>query len=107
MARILGAPESVPAGKQATQHVELASVGAQLSATIGDDMLHVRVFLDHHLLVDADGAVAADPAQVVAPEVEQHHVLGTLFLVGEQLRASASSSAASAPRAAGARERPR
>ena len=32
-----------------------------------------------------DGAGPADPAQVVAAQVDQHHVLGAFLRVGEQL----------------------
>ena len=35
--------------------------------------------------VDGDRAVLADPAEVVAPEVDEHHVLGALLGVGEEL----------------------
>ena len=43
-------------------------------------------------------AVLADAAEVVAPEVDEHHVLGALLLVGEQALGDRASSAASAPR---------
>ena len=47
----------------------------------------------------ATRAVLAHPPEVVAPEVDEHHVLGALLLVGQQLRRrSRASSAASAPR---------
>ena len=48
-------------------------------------MDHVRVGLDAHQLVDRDAAVLAHAAEVVAAEVDEHHVLGALLLVGEQL----------------------
>ena len=47
-------------------------------------MHHVRVGLDGHERVDLDRAVLAHPAEVVAPEVDEHDVLGALLLVGEQ-----------------------
>ena len=44
-------------------------------------------------------AVLAHAAEVVAAEVDEHHVLGALLLVGEQLaRRCARSSSACAPR---------
>ena len=49
-------------------------------------MHHVAVGLDLHQLVHLDAAVLAHPAEVVAPEVDHHHVLGALLLVGQQLR---------------------
>ena len=48
-------------------------------------MHQVRVGLDRHQLVDLDAAVLADAAEVVAAEVDEHHVLGALLRVGEQL----------------------
>ena len=38
-----------------------------------------------HELHDVDRAGAADPLEVVAPEVDEHDVLGALLGVGEQL----------------------
>ncbi len=48
-------------------------------------MHHVAVGLDLHQLVDRDPAVLAHAPEVVAPQVDEHHVLGALLLVGEQL----------------------
>ena len=48
-------------------------------------MDHVRVGLDGHERLDLDGAVLAHAAEVVAAEVDEHHVLGALLLVGQQL----------------------
>ena len=48
-------------------------------------MHDVAVELDLHQLVDGHAAVLAHPTEVVAAEVDEHHVLGALLLVGEQL----------------------
>ena len=45
----------------------------------------MRVVLDLHEPVDADRAVLAHAPEVVPPQVDEHHVLGALLLVGEQL----------------------
>ena len=45
----------------------------------------MAVPLDGHEVDDLDGARRADPAEVVAREVDEHQVLGALLLVGEQL----------------------
>ena len=45
----------------------------------------VRVGLDAHERLDLDRAVLAHAAEVVAAEVDEHHVLGALLLVGEQV----------------------
>ena len=47
--------------------------------------MHVRVGLDGHERVDVHGAELAHAAEVVAAEVDEHHVLGALLLVGQQL----------------------
>jgi hypothetical protein len=46
---------------------------------------HVAVALDRAVGIDAHGAGARDAAEIVAREVDQHHVLGVLLRVGEQL----------------------
>ena len=48
-------------------------------------MHDVGIALDHHQLGHVDRAVGADAAQIVARQVHQHDVLGTLFGVGQQL----------------------
>ena len=45
----------------------------------------MRIALHLHQPVDADGAGPRDAADVVAAEVDQHHVLGALLQVAEQL----------------------
>ena len=49
-------------------------------------------------LGDLHAAGARDAADVVAPEVDQHHVLGALLRVGEQLALDRESSSGVAPR---------
>ena len=44
----------------------------------------MAVGLDLHELVDDHGAELAHAAEIVAPEVDQHHVLGALLLIGQQ-----------------------
>ena len=48
-------------------------------------MVHVGIALQRHHLVDFDAARFADPAEVVAFEIDQHHVLGTLLRIRKQL----------------------
>ena len=67
------------------QRVERADVRTQATDHRRDDVHHVAVVLDGHELLDLDAAVLAHPAEVVAAEVDQHHVLGALLRVGEQL----------------------
>ena len=48
-------------------------------------MQHVRVLLHFHELGDFDGPVFGHPSHVVTTQIDEHHVLGTLLLIGEQL----------------------
>ena len=77
-------PGERPGGQRRAQHVHRADPVAQRARDLADDVEDVRVGLDDHVLVDRHGAVLADAAEVVAPEVDQHHVLGALLRVGEQ-----------------------
>ena len=60
-------------------------------------MHDVAVALDRHEVDDLDRARPADPAQVVAAQVDQHQVLGPLLGVGEQLGGQRASSSGSRP----------
>ena len=48
-------------------------------------MHHVAVALYLLERLDVNAAVFADAAEVVATEVDEHHVLGELLRIGEQL----------------------
>src|SRR5215213_1227757 len=67
------------------QHVEGRHPLRQLADHVRDQVHHVGVPLDPHELVHPDGPGAADPAEVVAGQVDQHHVLGPLLLVRLEL----------------------
>ena len=54
IARIFGAPESVPAGRQARSASIAPTSVAQRAGDRRDDVHHVRVGLDRHQLVDLD-----------------------------------------------------
>jgi hypothetical protein len=87
IARTLGAPDKVPAGKRARK----ASIASKPGATdpdVRDEMHDVRVALDDELLGHLDRAGNRDAADVVATEIEEHDVLGALLGIGEQAAAS-------------------
>ena len=69
-------------------------------------MHHVAVPLERHHLVDLLGAELDDPADVVAGEVDEHHVLGELLRVLDELGAQAAVLLVGAAAAAGAGDRP-
>ena len=85
IARTLGAPVSVPAGKPAASASIARQPVAQLALHLGADVHDVAVPLDRELLGDLDGAELGDPAHIVAAEIEQHQVLGPLLRIGQQL----------------------
>ena len=85
IARGLGAPETVPAGKVAASTSRASRPVGDLAGDRRDQVHDVAVALDPHEVDDLDGARHADPAQVVAGQVDEHHVLGPLLGVGEQL----------------------
>ena len=76
-------------------HLAGRHAGAQTSAHIGDDVMNVGVTLHHHQLVDLDRARHADATEIVALQVDQHHVFGALLRVRGQFadRSTSSSSA--------------
>src|ERR1700722_15331740 len=71
-------------GKAGHQRVEAINVVTQPAAQAGRDVHHVRIALDEHQPLWLDRAVFADAAQIVAPEIDQHDVLGTLLRIGQQ-----------------------
>ena len=85
IARTFGAPDNVPAGNAARHDVQRGAVRI-------DDPLHCRLEVHDvavpahlHELDHLDGARLADPAEIVAAQVDQHHVFGPLLRIGDQL----------------------
>ena len=85
MARIFGAPVSVPAGKRRDERVEPVAILGQPALDARDQVHDVRVALERHELRDAHAADLGDAADVVAAEIDEHHVLGAFLLVAPQL----------------------
>src|SRR5215216_3428108 len=81
----LGGPRHRAGREARRQHVEGGHAAGQLTDHVRDQVHDVGVALDPHELVDPDGAGPADPAEVVAGQVDQHDVLGPLLLVGQEL----------------------
>ena len=89
IARTLGAPDSVPGREDRAQRVECVELGLEPPLDVRHEMEDVAVALDLHVLADGHGPRPRDPPEVVAAEVDEHHVLGTLLgvaleLLGEQ-----------------------
>ena len=90
IARTFGAPDTVPAGNVARSASNASLPGASVAGDVAHDVHDVAVVLDLHELVDADRPRRRDAAQVVAAQVDEHDVLGSLLLVGEQVGAQAA-----------------
>ena len=87
IARTFGAPDTVPAGKQDDQRVDAIAIVGEPPFDDRGQVHHVREALEPHELRHAHRAVGADPADVVAAEIDEHDVLGPLLLVALQLLA--------------------
>ena len=98
MQRTFGQPVIVPPGNTAASTSPGVTSVRRRAAHVRHDVMHVRVGLDRHELVDLHGAGLADAAEIVALQVDQHHVLGALLRMRVQLASERRSAAASAPR---------
>ena len=85
MARTLGAPLRGAGGETGAQGIDCGEFGLEAAFDGADDVHDVRVALDEHQAVDFDGAELAYAADVVAAEVDEHHVFGALFFVVQHL----------------------
>ena len=89
IARTFGARNR--AGGQADlQGVEGAAAGGEVAADVRRDVHHVTVMLDRHHVADLHRAEIGDAADVVAAQIDQHHVLGPLLRIGQQLLGQAA-----------------
>src|ERR1700675_2626240 len=71
-------------GKASHQRVQGIDVFAQTAAQGGNDVHDVGKTLDVNELLDFDGAIVADTAEIVAAEIDKHDVFGTLLFAGQQ-----------------------
>ena len=103
IARIFGAPVSVPAGKVARSTSRLVMPSFSSAFDVADDVHHVRVALDHEGFGHLHAAGLRDAADVVARQVDQHQVLGALLRVGRAARPRAPCRARASRRAGACR----
>ena len=85
MARTLGAPETVPAGSPARRASKAVLPACKPAGHVRRDVHDVRIALDLHHVAELDGAIIGDAAHVVASQVDEHDMLGSLLGVGQQL----------------------
>ena len=82
-------PRQRPRREDRAKRVERVELRLEPPLDVRDEMEDVAVALDLHVLADGHGPRPRDPAEVVAAEVDEHHVLGSLLgvaleLLGEQ-----------------------
>ena len=106
MARTLGAPETVPAGKPGDQRVDGVVLRSSVALDVRDDVHHVASSArSRYCSVTLTRADLGDAADIVAAEIEQHQVLGALLGIGEQLGGRAPGPRSASRRAARAGDR--
>ena len=105
IARTFGAPLTVPAGNVARSTSTAFLPVDELARDLAGEVHHVRVPLQHHELLDLLGAELDDAADVVAREVDEHHVLGALLRVLGELGRHPAVVGLGAAAAAGAGDR--
>src|SRR3989454_2362471 len=69
-----------PRREARAERIERVEAGGELAVDDGREMHHVREAVDTHELAHADRARTRDSADVVAREIDEHHVLGALLL---------------------------
>ena len=80
----LGCAGQRAGGESGLEHVHVRHAVVQHALDVAHDVHHVAVALDHEGLGHLDRADLRDATDVVARQVDQHHVLGALLRVGQQ-----------------------
>ncbi len=81
----LGRPREGPGREDAAQGVERVEAGRHLPLDVAHQVEDVAVALHLHVLGDPHRARPGDTPEVVAPKVDEHHVLGALLRIGLEL----------------------
>ena len=85
IARIFGAPVIEPPGNEAASRSKRVAARRRAAGHGRDEVLDGGRPLEAAEARDADGARDADAAEVVAQDVDDHHVLGPVLGAGEEL----------------------
>ena len=83
-AAYLGASGNGAARKHRAYHLPRRHIRAFNAAHIGDNVMHMSIRFQHHQLIHLHAAGHAHPAQIIALQINQHHMLGTLFRMRQQ-----------------------
>ena len=73
-------------GERRGEQIERVAPWREIAIHAAHDVHHVAVALDRAIGIHVHAAGARDAAEIVAREIDQHHVLGVLFRIGAQLR---------------------
>ena len=90
MARTFGAPLTVPAGKVARRTSTALRPLGERAGDLAREMHHMGVTLERHQFIHLLGSELDHPPDVVAGKVDEHHVLGALLRMFQQLGAQAA-----------------
>ena len=85
MARTFGAPDTVPAGKHATSASSRSQRSDNCPSHDRYQVHHVRISLERHIRRHLHRAVCRHAPEIVAPQIDEHHVFGAFLLVALQL----------------------
>ena len=72
-------------GEARDERIQSIVLFFQLPFDDGDEVHHVRIALERHVGRHSHAAVFGHASNVIAPEVDEHHVLSALLLVALQL----------------------
>ena len=96
----LGRTHQRARGKGRREQVEGILPGCQAALDAADDVHDVAVAFDHAIGIDAHRARDGHPPQIVAREIDQHHVLGVFLRIAQQFGLQRGIAAAHRRRAA-------
>ena len=102
----LGCAGDGAGGKASFQGINRVELRAELPFHFRDDVHHMAVALNLHLLTHLHRTVGGDTPYIIAPEIDQHHVLGALFLILKQIGGQALILLSGGAARAGAGNRP-
>ena len=66
-------------------NVDRGAAVVEFTRHLAGEVHHVRVALEHHQLLDLLGAELHDATDVVATEINEHHMLGAFFFIRQKI----------------------